>query len=254
MLAATTVYFLGLFLGLTVYSLRIDWGGLLVNPELRAAAALTATSTGASTVLAGAAALGCAYVLSRFDFPGKALVETVLDAPMVLPPLVSGVALLIFFGPLMGNGLKRLGVAIVYTPLGVVIAQSFIALPFAVKLFREAFDAEDPRYEHIARTLGCTPAEVFFRVTLPLAKRGIASGLAMTWARTVGEFGATAMLAGITRMKTETVSAAIFLSMSAGELDVAIALSVLLLAAAACVLLILRMLPDGQRARPEIRH
>lgn len=186
--------------------------------------------------------LACAYALARVDFPGKLLVDTILDFPIVLPPLVSGVALLIFFGPVMGNALASVGLRVVFTPLGVVVAQWFMTLPFATRLFREAFEAVDPRYENIARTLGCGPFGVFLKVTLPMARRGIASGTALAWARSVGEFGATAMLAGVTRMKTETMAAAVFLNMSIGELDIAVAVSAMLMATAMAVLLGLRVL------------
>lgn len=239
-LAAAVLFFAALFLGLLSFSARVSFADLLRDPELRAAAALTVWSTAASTVIACSAAVSCAYLLARLNFPGKALVETILEAPIVLPPLVSGVALLIFFGPVLGDRLTRFGIDVVYTPLGVVAAQAFIAFPFAVKMFRETFSTADPRYESLARTLGCAPIQVFFRVSLPLARRGIAAGIAMSWARTVGEFGATAMLAGVTRMRTETLSASVFLSMSVGELDASIAVSVALLACAFTVLSVIR--------------
>lgn len=245
-LVLVSVFFLLLFCGLLVYSGGASWRAALDNDELRFAALLTLRSTLGSTLAASFLALGCAYALARLDFPGKVVVEALLDMPIVLPPLASGVALLIFFGPMLGPSLIRAGLSVVFSRTGVAVAQAFIALPFAVRMFREAFAAIDPQLERIARTLGCTPGAAFLRVTLPLAKRGIGSGVAMTWARTVGEFGATAMLAGVTRMKTETLSAAIFLDMSAGELQDAIVVSVLLFVAAMLALVIYRTL-TGER-------
>lgn len=242
-LIVSCVFLFGLLYGLWRLTSDVDWRRLWTDPELRAAAALTAVSTAVSTFAASGIGLGCAYALSRFTFFGKPAVETLLEFPIVLPPLVGGVLLLGFFGPLLGNRLDRLGLTVVFTPLGVVVAQTFIAAPFAVKMFREVFSSIDIRYEHIARTLGCTPREAFRRVILPLASRGIFAGVAMTWARTVGEFGATAMLAGVTRMKTETVSAAIFLSMSKGELDAAVAISAALLAVSFILLFMLKLGP-----------
>ena len=248
-LILVALFFLFLFGGLLAYSWKASWHMALRSDELRCAALLTLRTTLASTVAASVLALACAYALARLDFPGKAFVEALLDMPIVLPPLASGVALLIFFGPMVGGSLANAGLSIVFSQAGVMVAQGFIALPFAVRLFREAFSSIDPQLEGIARNLGCTPGAAFLKITLPLARRGIASGVAMTWARTVGEFGATAMLAGVTRMKTETLSAAIFLDMSAGELEDAIVVSVLLFVAAMAVLVVYRAL-TAERSRP----
>ncbi len=193
-----------------------------------------------ATGLAALFALPAAYILSRYKIPGKAFVDTLLDIPIVLPPLVSGIALLILFGPVLGGFLTALGLDIVFSSSGVVIAQWFIATPYAVRIMKQAFDGIDPRMENIARTLGYTPGNVFGKVTLPLAKNGIINGLIMTWTRTIGEFGATAMLAGITRMKTETLSVAIFLNMSMGDLKFAISTAIVMLLMALVSLITLK--------------
>jgi molybdate transport system permease protein len=174
-------------------------------------------------------------MLTYYSFPGKKLIETMLGLPMMVPPLVNGIALLIFFGPMLGDFLNRIGASIVFTQAAAVFAMWFVAQPFAIQMFREAFTAADKRYTSLARTLGLTPLACFFRVELPLARRGLVAGVAMTWARTAGEFGATAMVAGITRLKTETLSAAIFLAMSGGDLESALVISVLLLFIASAV-------------------
>ncbi|MBM7865568.1 ABC transporter permease [Heliomicrobium gestii] len=213
---------------------------VIANPEFQFAALFTLGTTVLATVAAVLAAIPCGFVLARHSFPGKALLDTLLDLPIVLPPLVSGVALLILFGPVLGNGLSRLGQDVVFTARGVVIAQWFIATPFAIKTFSQAFAAIDPRYEKVARTLGHTSWQTFYRVTLPMARKGILGGVAMTWARTLGEFGATAMLAGVTRMKTETLSAAVYLSVSVGDLPFALTTATVLWLAALTVLVIFR--------------
>ncbi len=232
-----TLFFFGLiFIGLLIYGSQISWKEVLGNPEVRFATGLTLKTTLLAALLALITALPCAYVLARYHFPGKIFLDTLLDLPLVLPPLVSGLALLILFGPVLGHIFARLGIAIVFTTGGVVVAQWFIAVPFTVKMLRETFEGIDSRYERMARVLGCTWAKAFFTVTLPMAGRGIGAAAAMTWARTLGEFGATAMLAGVTRMKTETLPVAIFLNMSIGELRLAIAISLMLFLTAMLIL------------------
>jgi molybdate transport system permease protein len=164
-----------------------------------------------------------------------------LDIPIVLPPLVSGIALMIFFGPFLGDFLAQAGINIVFTPLGVIVAQWFIATPFAIKSFKQAFSPIDQRMERVAQTLGFSPPRVFFRVTLPLAKNGLIGGIMMAWTRALGEFGATAMLAGITRMKTETLSVAVFLNMSIGDIKFAISTAIVMLFIALILLILIKV-------------
>jgi molybdate transport system permease protein len=239
-LAVATI--LTVFIAMLCYGAKGTLARLAANPEFRFAVGFTLQSTFWAAMGATLTALPCAWVLARKHFPGKILVELLFDLPIVLPPLISGVALLILFGPVLGAGLSKFGLTVVFSPLGVVVAQWFVALPFAVKMFREAFAGIDPRYEKVARTLGGSADAVFLRVTLPMAKRGIGAGIAMAWARTLGEFGATAMLAGVTRMKTETLAAAVFLNMSIGELQLALGIAVVMFLAAVAILLFFRIM------------
>jgi molybdate transport system permease protein len=235
-------FFSLVFIGLVLYGAQDSYWALFQNPEFRFALEFTLKTTFIATALAAGTALPCGYILARHSFPGKVVLDTLLDLPLILPPLVSGMALLILFGPILGRDLAKIGLNIVFSAGGVIIAQWFVAFPFAVRTFKEAFAAIDLRYEKIARTLGCSPAEVFKRVTLPMARRGIGAGIAMTWARTLGEFGATAMLAGVTRMKTETLSAAIFLNMSIGEIRFALTIAIVLFLTAMLVLTVFKIL------------
>lgn len=221
---------------------------ILMDEEFKFAVFFTGWTTILATSIAFFIGIPTSYVLSRKKFKGKGLAETLIDIPIVLPPLVSGIALLIFFGPLIGDELGKIGIDIVFTKWGVVIAQTFIALPFAIRAFKQAFDSIDTRYENIARTLGYTPYQVFIKVTIPMAKGGIINGVTMAWARTLGEFGATAMLAGITRLKTETLSVAIFLNMSIGDFDFAIVISIIMLIAALSVLYIVKLMTRWERS------
>jgi molybdate transport system permease protein len=244
----TVVLILTVFAAMLWFGAKGTWPRLASNPEFRFAVGFTLQSTCLATVGATLTALPCAWVLARKRFRGKMFVGLLFDLPIVLPPLISGVALLILFGPVLGAGLSKFGLTVVFSPLGVVVAQWFVALPFAVKMFREAFAGVDPRYEKVARTLGGSADAVFFRVTLPMAGRGIGAGVAMAWARTLGEFGATAMLAGVTRLKTETLAAAVFLNMSIGELQLALGIAVVMFLAAVVVLLLFQIML-GERRR-----
>ncbi|MDD4169828.1 MAG: ABC transporter permease [Desulfotomaculaceae bacterium] len=218
-----------------------DFLSVIKNPEFRFAVVFTLWTSLLATLMAAVTAVPCSFILSRYNFPGKVLIDTLMDIPIVLPPLVSGLALLILLGPILGNALVQLGLEVVFSARGVVVAQWFIATPFAIKTFKQAFDGIDPRLENVARTLGYSPAEVFLRVTMPLAKGGILSGLTMTWSRALGEFGATAMLAGITRMKTETLSVAIFLNMTIGDMQFAIATAVIMLMVALILMSVIKV-------------
>lgn len=238
---AVIIFFALVFAGLILYGTH-SYLTIFRNPEFLFALGFTLKTTLMATLAAVATAVPCGYILARYSFPGKVILDTLLDVPLILPPLVSGLALLILFGPVLGRSLAKIGVNIVFSTWGVVLAQWLIAFPFAVKTFKEAFMVIDLRYEKIARTLGCTPPQVFKRVTLPMARRGIGAGVAMTWARTLGEFGATAMLAGVTRMKTETLSAAIFLNMSIGEIRFALTIALVLFLAALLILTLFKIL------------
>ena len=235
------LFFLLLIYSLVSYSDYETVVNVLRDPEFHFALKFTLGTSLLATALATIVALPCGYLLSRYRFPGRAFFDTLFDIPIILPPLVSGIALLIFFGPFLGEQLARLGIKAVFSPLGVVIAQWFIAAPFAVKTFKHTFSSLDRRMEKVARTLGFTPTMVFYRVTMPLARNGIIGGIIMAWARALGEFGATAMLAGITRMKTETLSVAVFLNMSIGDMKFAIATALVMLLIALTLLVILKV-------------
>ncbi|WP_235910888.1 ABC transporter permease [Heliobacterium mobile] len=239
-------FLLVLFSGLLFYGDAQTMVSILKHPEFRFALALTLQTSIVATLMATVVAVPCGYLLARRNFPGKLLVDSLLELPIVLPPLVSGVALLIFFGPLFGPNFREAGIEVVFTHVGVVVAQWFVAVPFAIRSFRHAFESVDPRLEKVARTLGCTPLQSFWRVLLPIARRGILGGMTMTWARTLGEFGATAMLAGVTRFKTETLPVAIYLSMTNGDLAFSLSIAALLLFMALSILTAFKMLTQTE--------
>ncbi len=240
--ALTSLFFIGVIAGLISYSDLATIKNVLSQAEFRYAINFTLLTSITATIFAVIVALPCGYILSRYDMPGKVILDTLVDIPIILPPLVSGIALLIFFGPIFGDSLAKIGINVVFSKLGVVVAQWFVATPYAIRTFQQAFNSIDPRMEKVAKTLGYSPTQVFSRVTIPLAKMALIGGVMMSWARALGEFGATAMLAGITRMKTETLSVAVFLNMSIGDMDFAIATAVVMLCLALLLLVIVKTL------------
>jgi molybdate transport system permease protein len=175
-----------------------------------------------------------AYLLARCDFPGRRLLWGVVVVPLVLPPVVGGVALLMAFGR---NGIVPLHLA--FTTWGAIAAEAFVALPFLVLAVEASLATLDTRYEEVAATLGAPPTRVFRQVTLPLVAPGILAGSALAWARALGEFGATITVAGNFPGRTQTLPIAVYAALQT-NFDAALALSVLLLAISLAVLLGLR--------------
>jgi len=183
-----------------------------------------------------------AYLLATRSFRGRALVITVLELPLVLPPAVAGIALLAALGPkgILGSALADAGVELVLTTAGVVVALVFVASPFYLRQAQAAFAAVDPTLLAAARTLGAGEARAFVRVAIPLARGGLAAGAALAWGRALGEFGATLMFAGSLRGVTQTAPLAIY-DRFATDFPAALALSAVLLAVSAAVLLAVRL-------------
>jgi molybdate transport system permease protein len=195
----------------------------------------------ASTFLALVIGIPAAYALSRFRYPLPLLVDTVLDLPIVLPPLVAGVALLTVLRYWLGPFFDALGIQIHYTARGIVVAQLFIAAPFAVRAIKAAFDDISPRYEEVSRTLGCSAFQAFWHVSLPLARHGILAGAIMTWARAVSEFGPILIFCTASE-KTAVLPIRVFLFNSAGDVAAGVVTSVILIAMAAGALIVFKLL------------
>ncbi len=219
------------------------------SPETLFALRLSLATSMAATAAAFLLGVPSGYILARRRFPGKAVLDTFLDLPMVMTPLIAGVGLLFLFGNAgLGSVLSRLGIQVLFTPLGAVIAQTFIAAPIVTRSSRAAFEALSPRYEWAGQTLGLRPAQVFFKVTLPMARHGILSGTVLAWARAVGEFGATLMVAGATRFRTETLPIAVYLNITSGEVEVALSAALILMLAGFAMVLLLKALGDSRPA------
>lgn len=190
-----------------------------------------------------------AYLLASRRFRGRALLVTLVELPLVLPPAVAGLGLLAAFGrfELLGRGFDAIGVEIAFTKVAVVLAVTFVASPFYVRTAIAAFEAVDPDLVAASRTLGAGPARTFFRVAVPLASGGLGAGAALAFARGLGEFGATIMFAGSLQGVTQTLSLAVY-----QEFDVrfenALAIGALLVLASALVLLIAKLVPAWRRS------
>ena len=168
--------------------------------------------------------VGVGYALARWRFPGRNLVDAALTLPMVMPPTVLGYYLLVVIGSQGVVGawlLEHFGIRLIFTWQAAVIAATIVSFPLVFKAARAAFETVDPQLEDAARTLGIGELAVFFRVSLPLAWRGVLAGLLLAFARALGEFGATLMVAGSIEGKTQTLSIAVFEAVQAGQDDTA---------------------------------
>jgi molybdate transport system permease protein len=225
---------------------RAPWSDLwsqLSDPATRDALRLSLECSLAATALAVVFGIPLAWVLARVEFPGRRLARACVILPMVLPPVVGGVALFLAFGRrgVVGQYLDDwIGLRLPFTTGGAIIAETFVSMPFFVITVEAALRGFDQRYEDAAATLGARRWTRFRRVTLPLISPSIAAGAALAWARALGEFGATITFAGSFQGKTETVPLAIFLKFESGNTDAAIALSLVLVAVSLAVLISLR--------------
>jgi len=192
-----------------------------------------------------------AYALSRWRSPLRDLIDSILTLPLVLPPTVLGYYLLVLLGKrgLIGSWLSALGIELVFTWQGAVIASTIVAFPLVLKASRSAFEQVDMQLENAARVLGVSEAGVFFRISLPLATRGITAGVLLAFARALGEFGATLMIAGNLPGRTQTLSVAIYEAVQAGDDNTATLMVVITSITCVALLLIAGRLVPGQSPR-----
>jgi molybdate transport system permease protein len=226
-------------LGLVIQTPWADLAELLRGPEVLSALRLSLLTATAATALCLLLGVPLAWLLARVPFRGRKLVRALVTVPLVLPPVVGGIALLVTFGR---NGTLggALGVQIPFTTVAVVLAQSFVALPFLVLSVEGALRSADQRFDEVAATLGAGRWSTFVRVTLPLAAPGVISGAVLAWARALGEFGATITFAGSREGVTRTMPLEIYASYTTGDRDAALVLSLLLLLVSVLVLTLLR--------------
>jgi len=228
-----------------------DLAANLANPEVGKAIWLSLTTTAASTTLGLLLGTPLAYLLARRRFRGHGLLDTLVDLPMVLPPSVAGIALLLAFGRrgVIGAWLDDAGISIAFTSVAVVLAQTFVAAPFYIKTAVAGFDGVERELEQAAMVDGGGPWQVFTRITLPLCWPVLLGGLVMSWARALGEFGATIIFAGNFPGRTQTMPLAIYLGFEL-DLSLALTLSVILLVVSYLVLFIVKRLLRQRASAP----
>ena len=212
------------------------------------ALALSLATTAISLVLTVAFGLPLALVLARRRFRGSGWVEAVVDLPIILPPAVAGLALLLLLGRrgLLGGPLDALGIEIPFTTLAVILAQTFVSAPFFVRSARAGIAGVDRDFEDAARVDGASELQAFRHITIPLAGTALSAGLVMSWARALGEFGATIMFAGNLAGRTQTLPLVVYGEFQGGDLDGSIAAAAILVLAALGVLIAVRALHWGR--------
>lgn len=248
LLGAVTIFFLALILSL--------FGQMKISPSLRPLSGdeiffsvkLTLMTATLASLLALLISLPAAYLLARHTFPMKSAIETLLYLPLVLSPVALGAMLLVFFNTAPGRFFEaHLGRVVFETP-GIVLAQFVVVVGLCLNVVKATFEQVNPLYEQIAMSLGATRRKAFFHVLLPLARRGILAAFFLTWARAVGEFGATVLLAGATPLKTETLPVAIYLRLSSADVHGACLFILISLGLSLGTLFLLRHLNGDDRS------
>ena len=243
--AALFLLFIGLpLLALVVRGLGEEgfWTSLGQDTVIKALRISFVTSA-VTVVVVAVVGTPLAYFLARARFPGRGIVDALVELPIVLPPVVAGLAMLMAFGRhgFIGEGLEWAGISLPFTMTAVIFAQLFVGAPFYIRSAKLGFEAVDPALEEIAQTLGLSPVRTFFRVSLPLAFRALVGGLVLCWARAISEFGATIMFAGNLPGKTQTMPVAILVALER-DLGAALALAVALVIISLAVLVTVRLL------------
>jgi len=214
--------------------------------EIQASLWLSLISCTITTVLSLWVAVPIGYLMSRYEFRGKALFNALLDIPIVLPPLVIGISLLILFQTAPGQFIQDQLGQVTYRVSAVIIAQFAVACAFAVRTMVATFDRIDPRREQVALTLGCTRSQAFFSVVLPEARPGVVTAATIAWARALGEFGPILVFAGSFRMRTEVLPTTVFLELSVGNIEAATAVSLMMVTFAVIILVVARRFGAGR--------
>jgi molybdate transport system permease protein len=240
-LTLIVVFFIGLLIAMVSYTDLRTFMDTLFSAEILFAIRLSLVTATITTVISVLIAVPAAYAISKSKFPGKDVIDSLLDLPIVISPVALGAALLIFFSTPLGAAINE-NMTFVFAVPGIILAQITVVCALAIRLLKSTFDSIDIRYEQVGRTLGCSKIEVFFRVILPLARKGLIAASILTWARAIGEFGATVTLVGATAMKTETLPIAISLSLASADIKKAIAVIFILVIIALIALIAIRKL------------
>jgi molybdate transport system permease protein len=249
-LAALFALFLGLPIVVLVARAVLD-GSLttaIASPVVLSALSLSLATTAISLAITVIFGLPLAFVMARRQFRGKGWLEAIIDLPIVLPPSVAGLALLLVFGRrgLLADPFEFLGVSIPFTTVAVILAQTFVSAPFFIRSARAGIAGVDRDLEDAARVDGASEGQLFRAITVPLASTALAAGLVMTWARSLGEFGATIMFAGNIEGRTQTLPLVVYGEFQGGDLNASIAAAAILVIAAFGVLVAVRVFHWGR--------
>lgn len=214
------------------------------NEEIMASLKLSLISCSITTIFCLWVAVPMGYIFSRFQFRGKEFLDAILDIPIMLPPLVLGIILLIFFNSSLIKSLElsfEIKISPANTKAAVIIAQFMVACAFSIRAMRNTFDEIPMRQEEVAMTLGSSRSQAFWSIILPKAKRGMVTAATLAWARSLGEFGPILIFAGATRHKTEVLSTSVYLEFSIGNIEMAMTISFIMIVVAVFVMLIMRL-------------
>ena len=244
-----------LYLALPVLALliRIPPGqfiATLQDPGVTSALWLSLFTTCITLVIVILIGTPFAYFHSRYSYPGKVIVDTLIDLPLVLPPAVAGVALLVLYGRvgLLGGYFNMFGIQLAFTTLAVIMAQIFVASPFYLRQAKSLFEQLDPAYEQTARTLGASSLRILTMVTVPMTAGGLVSGAVMTFGRALGEFGATIMFAGNLPGVTQTMPLAVYVEMES-NVNVGLTISILLVIISFAIMISVRLIQKREADR-----
>jgi len=217
---------------------------LFTGKAVMRASKLSLVTSITTLVLVTVTAVPAGYALSRYRFPGRAFVNTLVDVPIFLPPVVIGVSLLAFFGSGLGVGVKRAisgaGISLI-SWLGIVLCQYVISMSYGIRSVKAAFDAEIRSLEEVACTLGCSPWQAFWRVSLPLARPGVIAGCILVWARGIGVFGPLMVFVG-TGPRVQVMPTMIWLELSVGNIEVSLAMALIMVVLAGAGLAVVHLL------------
>ena len=259
-LSIVSLSFLSLFvvivLSLIVTDLRYEYLSLktfteiITSPDVLAAIELSVISSLITLVLVVIFAVPIGYALSRYRFPGHAIVDTIVDIPILLPPVVIGLSLLIFFayqpGKQIEDTIEWLTGSTMHSLIGIVLCQFLVSISYAIRSAKAAFDSVDRRLEQVAMSLGCTDLQTFRRVTLPLARNGLIAGAIMAWARAIGVFGPLVVFVG-TAVRVRVMPTTIYLELSIGREEVSLAVAIVMVAIASVALALVHWLAPGRK-------
>lgn len=233
-------YFLALIFSQAAFFSFSKFFTILFSKEILFSLGLSFFTATVASVVANFVAIPSAYALSRYEFFGKDIIDTVIDIPILLSPVALGTLILMFFNTRAGAFIQNNLVDFIFSVKGIILAQWTVTVALAVKILKSVFDSINPRYESVARSLGSSRVRAFFKVTLPIAKNGIITSFILTWARALGEFGASVMVAGAMKGKTDTLPIGIYLSLASVDLEKAVVLITILIFISVVILMIFK--------------